>query len=198
MGTYMSAYVEVDHGERSPPFTDPTQVYSLTNGSFAFGKGYEVFDALAGGREAAMAPEDRDPRRAPLIAPRGMPSPCSAAVGWDYFYVVAEPPDLPNRHFWPERRCVPSAVAAGWVRDQGCQEAEFVQWFNGRRSWRVVSEPGLYNASWLGPAEFDAALRHHGLHLAGLPVEYRVIRTAIGLLAEQYGSSRVRLVVWFS
>jgi hypothetical protein len=23
VGTYMSAYIEVDHGERSPPFSDP-------------------------------------------------------------------------------------------------------------------------------------------------------------------------------
>src|SRR5262249_33711861 len=66
VGTYMSAYVEVDHGEGSPPFSDPMQVHSLTEGSFAFNKDYEVFDALAGGRDAAMAPEDRDPSRSPL------------------------------------------------------------------------------------------------------------------------------------
>jgi hypothetical protein len=130
MGTYMSAYVEMDYGECSSPFSDPMQVHSLTEGSFAFDKDDEVFDALAGGRSAVMAPEDRDPKRVPLFAPRGIPSPCSAAVGWDYFRLVADPPDLPDRHFWPMWRCVSSALAAEWLRDEGCHEAEFLQWVN--------------------------------------------------------------------
>jgi hypothetical protein len=50
----------------------------------------------------------------------------------------------------------------------------------------------------LRPDEFDAALRHHGLELAGLPVEYGIIRSALAQFAEQHGSERVRLVVWFS
>ena len=62
----MNAYVELDYDKRSQPFTDPTQVYSLTNGSFALDKGYQVFDALAGGRNSVMAPEDQDPQR-PLV-----------------------------------------------------------------------------------------------------------------------------------
>src|SRR5262249_45436146 len=129
MGTDMSAYLEFDYDRRSQPFTDPTQVYSLTNGSFACLRGYEVFDALAGGRDAVMAPEDRDPRHAPLFARRGMPSPCSAAVGWDYYYVVAEAPELPDRYFWPEHRCVTPHLAAEWLRNEGSHEANFVQWF---------------------------------------------------------------------
>ena len=48
VATYMSAYIEVDHGEHSHPFSDPAQVYSLTEGSFAFGKDYEVFDEQHG------------------------------------------------------------------------------------------------------------------------------------------------------
>jgi hypothetical protein len=201
VGTYMSAYIEVDHGDRSPPFSDPVQVQSLTEGSFAFDKDYEVFDALAGGRDASMAPEDRDPSCAPLFPPRGMPSPCSHAVGWEYFCLVADPPNLPNCHFWPEARCVSSAVAGEWLREKGCQEAEFLQWFNCEpegRVWRVVSKPGLYNASWLRLDEFDAALKHHGLKLATMPVEYRIIRTALSLLVEEHGRERVRLIVWFS
>jgi hypothetical protein len=197
----MSAYVEVDYGARSPPFSDPTQAHSLTEGSFAVDKDYAVFDALAGGRDGAMAPEDRDPSRAPLFAPRGIPSPCSLAVGWDYYRLIADPSDLPDGHFWPKWRCVSSAVAAEWVREKRSHEAEFLQWFNcepGGLTWRVVSEPGFYNASWLWPDEFDAALHHHGLGLAGLPVEYRIIRSALAQLAEQCGPQRVRLVLWFS
>src|SRR5262249_40444386 len=116
----MSAYIEVDEGESSPPFADPGQVFSLTEGSFGFGKDYEVFDALAGGRDAAMAPEDRDPSRAPLIAPRGMPSPCSLHVGWDYYRLVADPPNLPDRNFWPEWCCVSSATVLQWLRRENC------------------------------------------------------------------------------
>lgn len=201
MGTYMSAYIEVDYGDRTPPFSDPVQVYSLTEGSFTFNKDYDVFDALAGGREASMAPEDRDPSRDPLVAPRGMPSPCSAAVGWDYFYLIAEAPELPNGYFWPAWRCVTPMVAAEWLRDKGCHEAEFLQWVNcpsEGQVWRVVSAPGLYNAGWLRLAEFESALAHRGFTLARLPVEYRILHSAMSLLTEQRGPERVRLVVWFS
>ncbi len=176
-------------------------VHSLTEGSFAFGKDYEVFDALAGGRDSAMALQDREPTRAPLLAPRGMPSPCSPAVGWDYFRLVAEPSDLPDRHFWPPWRRVSPREAAEWLQDMRCHEAEFFQWYNCEpegRVWRVVSAPGLYNASWLRLDEFDAALKHQGLALARLPIEYRILRTALSLLVEQHGQERVRLVIWFS
>jgi hypothetical protein len=197
----MSAYIEVDHGEGSPPFSDPIDVHSLTEGSFAFGKDYDVFDALAGGRDAAMARGDPNPSRAPLISPRGMPSPYSPAVASDYFRLVADPPILPDHRFWPEWRCVSSAAAAEWLWERNCQEAEFFQRFNCEpegRAWRVVSLPGLYNASWLRPDEFSAALEHHSLELATLPVEYRIIRAALSQLVEQHGTERVRLVVWFS
>jgi hypothetical protein len=97
VGTYMSAYIEVDYGDGQPPFSDPMQVHSLTEGSFTFDKDYEVFDALAGGRNAAIAPEDKDARRVPLFAPRGLPSPGSNAVGWDYFRLIADQLNLPMR-----------------------------------------------------------------------------------------------------
>jgi hypothetical protein len=197
----MCAYIEVDHCKKRPPFSDPVHVHSLTEGSFALGKDYEVFDALAGGRLAAMAREDQDPRRRPLFAPRGMPSPCSSSVGQDYFRLVADPPDLPDPYFWPEWRCVSAASAAEWTRQKGCHEAKFLQWFNcepAGRLWRVVSEPGHYNASWLRLDEFDAALEHHGLELPALPVEYRIIRGALAELMAEHSRERVRLVLWFS
>jgi hypothetical protein len=201
MGTYLSAYIEVDYSVGSPPFTAPDQVLSLTEGSFSFSKDYEVFDALAGGRDATAAPEDRDPSCAPLIAPRGMPSPCSQSVGWDYFRLVTDPPIVPDRYFWPAWRCVSSAVAAGWLRGGSSHEAEFLQTVNcGPRPWMwlVVSEKGHFNASWLRLDEFDASLKYHGLDLATLKIEYRIIRSALSQLVEQFGLKRVRLVVWFS
>src|SRR5579884_3362369 len=115
MGTYMSAFIEVDHGDGSPPFSDPVQTHSLTEGSFSFDKDYEVFDALAWGRESQMRPEDRDQRRQPLIAPRGMPSPQSLAVAWSYFYLVAPASAPPDRYFWPAHRCVAPGTAEEWV-----------------------------------------------------------------------------------
>ena len=52
MGTYMDAFIEIDYDEGSPPFSDPVHIYSLTEGSFSFGKDYDVFDALAAGRRS--------------------------------------------------------------------------------------------------------------------------------------------------
>jgi hypothetical protein len=197
----MSAFIEMDHGDGSPRFVDPAQITSLTEGSFVFGKDYEVFDALAWGRDCTMRPEDRDPTRLPLIAPRGMPSPQSLTLAWNYFYLVTEPSAPPDQNFWPAHRCVPPRTAEEWVRDHGAGESQVLQWFNcgpRPRTWRVVSEPVLYNASWVLLPEFDAALAHHGLRLQELPVEYTIVRQALIQLGQRHGSKRVRLVVWFS
>jgi hypothetical protein len=69
LGTYLTACIEIDQSDQSPPFSDLWSVHSLTEGSFAFFKDYDVFDALAGGREAVMAPEDQrhDPQRVRLV-----------------------------------------------------------------------------------------------------------------------------------
>jgi hypothetical protein len=202
MGTYMSAFIEVDHSESSRPFSDPTQIFSLTEGSFSFGKDYDVFDALAWGRDSQMAVEDRDPRRRPLIAPRGMPSPQSSDVAWDYFYLINESNELPNKYFWPAHRCVSQAIADKWIRERGVSESEVVQWFNcggqDRIIWRAIAEPGLYNASWLLLSEFDASLAHHNLRLGELPTEYSILHQALSLLVQGHGPERVRLVLWFS
>src|SRR5262249_40529863 len=160
-----------------------------------------VFDALAGGRNSAMSPEDQEPASIPLIPPRGMPTPCSAAVAQDYYYIVAEATEPPDHYVWPAHRCVLPPVAEGWLTKAGSHEDEFVQWFNcgpKRRVWRVVSAPGLYNASWLRLDEFDLSLKHHSLELKNLPVEYRIIRAAMSMLVDEHGPERVRLVVWFS
>jgi hypothetical protein len=202
MGTYMSAYLEVDHGIDLAPFTDPTQIYSLTDGSFSFNKDYEVFDALAHGRSILYPVEDQDPKHRPLFAARGMPMPCGPEVAHDYYRLVAEPPDLPNDYFWPNDRCVSPAQASEWLRTGKCHESEAFQHFNcppcGPLWWPVVSTPGLHNASWLRLDEFDTSLAHHGLELSALRVEYRVLRAAFSLLVDEYGLSRVRLVLWFS
>jgi hypothetical protein len=87
------------------------------------------------------------------------------------------------------------------VRDKGCHEAEFLQtvncWPATGQTRRVVSAPGLYIATWLGIAEYEAALAHHGLDLMKVPVQYRIIRSSMSLLAERHGPRRVRFVVWF-
>lgn len=106
MGTYMAAFIEIDHGDQQPPFSDPVQIQSLADGSFNVERAYDVFDALAGGRVSRMSVEDRDANRLPLIPPRGMPERCSASVAQSYFYLVSETPDPPDRHVWPSWRCI--------------------------------------------------------------------------------------------
>ncbi len=202
MGTYMSAFIETDQGVASSPFSDSERIFTITEGSFVFGKDYEVFDALAGGRKAGMRPEDRDPTREPKFQPRGMPDPRSLVVAQSFFYLVCDPEELPDRHFWPHARCVPRSEAENWVRIKGCVESEVIQTFNTRGAgllrWHVVPDPVCYNASWLWPHEYEEALQHHGLDLESLPVEYLILRNVMELLERKHGREKVRLVIWFS
>ncbi len=194
----MATFIEVDCGQGQPPFSDPVQIRSLVGGAFNLPRAYEVFDALAGGREAQMRPEDRDPRLLPLIPPRGMPEPCSDSAAQSYFYLICEPADRPDRNVWPPWRFVTPAEASDWVRKRGSHEASFLQWVNGDRTWRVASAPENYSATWLSLEEVDASLSHHGIAWDSIPVEYRIIRSAMAQLVDQYGMSSARLIVWFS
>jgi hypothetical protein len=198
VGTYMSAHIEVDYGKKKPPFSDPEQIFSLTEASFSFDRRYEVFDALGGGREVFYAEEDRDPKRRPLFSPRGMASPCSLAAAHEYFYLIRERGDVPDSNFWPSRRCVTPRVASAWLRSKGSCQAEVLQWFNGRRTWQVVSDPMNRAASWLRLGEFDKALAHHRVNLKRMPACYEAVRAAMNVMARRHGESRVRLVLWFS
>lgn len=201
MGTYIDAFIEIDHRDDSEPFSAVEQIHSLTDGSFILSRAYDVFDALAGGRESVMAAEDRDPSCQPLILPRGIPSPRSLTVSQRFLYLVDDPVDPagpPDRNFWPKDRCVDPDEADEWVKTKDCFRAEVIQWFNGSRVWPAVSEPGFYNASWLWPREFDESLAHQNLTLAELPVDYSILRTAMVMAEDHYGKHRVRLVVWFS
>jgi hypothetical protein len=196
----MDAFIEVDHSDKLSPFSDPVQIWSLTKGSFVFGKDYKVYDALAWGRESQMSPDGRDPATLPLFAPRGMPSPQSLDVAWNYFFLVAEPSDPPDKYFWQAHRCISPTEADYWVKNRGAGESKVLQWFNcgpAERTWRVVADPVLHNASWLLLPEFDASLAHHGLRLEELPVEYSIVRNALSMLGRQRGTERVRLVFWF-
>ena len=199
MATYMYPFTEIDYGDGLPPFSDVQQIFSLTEGSFNV-HDYTLFDALAGGREDSLAPEDRDPARRPKFAPRGIPTPRSLAVSQCFLYLIDDPIDVsgaPDRHFWPADRCVDPDEADEWVK-KGSVRTEVVQWFNGNRVWPAVSEPIFYNATWLWLSECDEAIKHHGLSLDALPVEYVIIREALRRIEERYGQQRARLVVWFS
>jgi hypothetical protein len=194
----MSAYIEVDYGKQKPAFTDPAQIFSLTEASFSFFNRYEVFDALAGGREAFFAEEDRDPKRRPLIPPRGLPSPCSLVVAHEYFYLIRKRGDAPDNIFWPPARCVTPRVASAWLRNKGSHPAEVLQWFNGSGTWKVVSDPIYRAASWLRLKEFDKALVHHRVNLKRMPASYEAMRAAMDVMVRRHGESRVRLVLWFN
>ncbi len=197
MGTYLSAFIEFDRSDMLPAFSDTSQIESLTEASFSFGKDYEVFDALGDGRNGAMRGEDYDPLQAPLIPPRGIPTPCDLYVGWAYFYLVLDDAEPADRYFWKVERSVSPAQAEEWVRERSSVMCEFRQWVNGEQLWRVVSNPELYNASWLTLEEFDRSLRHHNLLLESLPIEYRIVRSAMSQLVDECGPDRVRLTFWF-
>ena len=121
------------------------KIWSLTHGSFALGKDYEVFDAIGHGREAGYAPEDQDPTHVPKFPPRGMPMHCSPEVAEEFFMLVVPTGERPNPYFWPLHRCVDPVTAGDWVRQHGVLESEVIQWFNcdgrGDITWRVVAEP---------------------------------------------------------
>ena len=119
MGTYIDAFIEIDHSDDSGLFSAVEQIHSLTDGSFILSRAYDAFDALAGGRESVMAAEDRDPSRQPLILPRGIPSPRSLTVSQRFLFLVDDPVDPagpPDRNFWPKDRCVDPDEADQWAR----------------------------------------------------------------------------------
>jgi len=203
MGTYMSASIEYDRSDTNPAFTNSDVIDSLADGSFIFDKDYEVFDALGYGRQGAMSDEDKDPSKRPLIVPRGMPKARSLSVARAYFNVVAEPSGLPDEVFWPAHRCISSLVADEWIQKGATESTVEQSWNTGRPIdhpiiWRAVSDRYWYNASWLHPAEYEAALAHHALQLDELPDEYNIIHFAMKLFEQRLGRDRVRLVLWFS
>ena len=195
MGTDMYVFIETDETDAVPFSGD--HIFSFANGPIQPHRDYNVYDALAGGRNSQMFPEDQDPKREPLFAPRGVPSPCSLGVARNYYYLVAEPNDMPSGRFWPKERCISPAEAEDWLTSKGCVESQVHQWFNGKRLWRAVSEPANRTATWLRLDEFDASLRHHGLELESLHPDYAALRSATDTLARRHGADRVRVVLWF-
>jgi hypothetical protein len=122
------------------------------------------------------------------------------AVSQHFLYLIDDPIDTrraPDRNFWPADRCIDPDEADEWVK-KGSVRTEVLQCFNGSRVWSAVSEPNFYNATCLWLSECDEAIKHHGLSLDSLPVEYGVIREALPRIDERFGQHRARLVVWFS
>lgn len=220
MGTSMKAYIEFDCSAVAPPFTDAMQILSLTEGAFSLSRDYLVFDALAGGRQARMAPEDQNPDNTPKYAPKGMPVPQSIEVAQDFFRLVANPEHPPNHYFWPAHRCISTAEAREWMRESECFQSTVIQTVNclgfdpchymadddlapvivehGQIRWHVVAEREFYNPTWLCLEDLDDSLAHRGLELGSIPVEYLILRNSMATLVEKYSRERVRLVIWFS
>lgn len=201
MGTHIVVFIEIDFGGVVPPFSDPTQIYSLTEGSFLLDRDYRLFDALAGGRSHLLSHEDRDADRIPLISPRGVPSPCSLVVASNYYRLILAPDDrLPDRHFWDKEKCIPSTVADQWTQAGQSIRATVLQWVNSDvegRTWPVVSLPHLSSPGWLKLDEVDRSLKHHGLDLSETVSTFRILRSAMKSAIEEHHNDRVRLVFWF-
>ena len=198
MGTVINAFIETDHtGE----FSIAGNIHSLTADAFILDRDYEVFDALAGAREHQMAEADRDGKRLPLIAPRGIPSPRSLSVSRSFLYIVGDPVAAskpPNQAFWPQHLCVDPIEAEKWrTTNSDCVSATVVQWFNGDHVWDAVSPLGLICPTWLTTTEFDQSLDHHSIRLPELPVSYRILRKSLEMLEAELGANCVRLVLWF-
>ena len=198
MGTDIYAFIETDG---SGEFSTPGSIHSLTHDAFILDRNYDVFDALAGAREHQMAESDRDDKRLPLLPSRDMPSPRSLSVSRSFFYLVDDPVSTvgaPNEWFWPSHRCVDPIDAEKWrTTNSDCVSATVVQWFNGNHVWDAVSPLGLICPTWLTATEFDQLLNHHSIHLADLPVSYRILRKSLEMLEAELGASCVRLVLWF-
>lgn len=200
MGTNIQSFIEIDYCQEPISFSVPEQIFSLTEGPFILDREYELFDALAGGRNSFMDTHDRDPSREPLISPRGVPTPCSLTIAQHYYSLIADAKCLPNEHFWPSDRCVPQDVAAEWIKSSSSVQATVHQWFNcnsNGQTWSVVSNPGLRAASWLTLDEFDKSLELQRILLKDCDATFRVFRSTFAAAVDEFGTNRVRIVVWF-
>lgn len=199
MGTDIHAFIETD---ATGEFSSADSIHSLTRDAFILDRDYDVFDALAGARERQMPESDRDAKRLPLIRARGIPSPRSLSVSRSFLFIVGDPVAAsmpPNEAFWPQQRCVTSAEAENWRKDNSdCVSATVVQRFNGDHVWDAVSPLGFICPTWLTGAEFDQSLEHHSIRLIDLPVSYQILRKSLEMLEVELGANCVRLVLWFN
>lgn len=113
MGTYLSAFIEFDRSDMLPAFSDTSQIESLTEASFSFGKDYEVFDALGDGRNGAMRGRITIPCRR-LSSPRGgfrLPAISMSAGPTSIWYWTMPSPPTATSGRWnaPCRRLKPKS-----------------------------------------------------------------------------------------
>ena len=197
MGIDIHAYVEIDE---SGEFDCAGCVRSLTASTFFLDRDYEIFDALAGAREFQMEAADQDPKRYPLIPPRGMSAHCSHTVLLDFYFLVDDPINPkgpPNEYFWPNHRCIDPIEAEKWAKNPGCLRTTIHQSVFPEQDWPAISPPGLTCPTWLTPLEFDASLAHHEIEIESLPFSYRLLRMTLHETEKEYGAGHVRLVLWF-
>ena len=149
-----------------------SEYVSLTDGEFNLPRVQYVFAALAGLRS----------EKPPLIAPRGFPDDASVEAHREYYDRVSEE----GQHEDGSWHIVKRADAQRQV-ERGLSH---------RKAWRnidLVSDPDAHHASWLSGPELDAVLEHAGIVTERLPREYRIVISALRLLADAGG----RVVFWF-
>jgi len=124
----------------------------------------------------------------PLIRPRGLPPRYSEEVAEAVFFGVRDDDDNePWMYDWVTRAQADKWVASG--QSFYCD--------SGAKTRTVVSNPDLHTISYLSLQEIGEALRHHGLELAGTPIEFQAIVAAMKVLEGGLGKGRTRIVFWF-
>src|SRR5215467_1354959 len=103
MGTDIHAFVECADPDDGRAFSGTPEWPAYLLGSFNLLRDYELFDALADGRNSLMRPEDVGKRA--LFPPRGVPPDISLEAAREYYDLVVGR-DLPDPRFWPRHGCV--------------------------------------------------------------------------------------------
>lgn len=86
MGTDIHAFIELDYSNKEPAFTDKEQIYAFNFGELLISRDYDLFNALADGRNCHL--DEENIVKHCLYAPRGIPKHYSVAVSNRYFHFV--------------------------------------------------------------------------------------------------------------
>jgi hypothetical protein len=179
VGTDIELFVEYDVCE-GEPFSGRDRIGSLTRGSFELPRD-SPFSAIAGMRGSSPKP---------VVPPRGIPSFLALETSRSYYNFIVEDSDGPLPPLCDDRYILRSE-AVEWVADGGSHYAP-----QSPDPPRLVSEPA-FGVGWLDSAEFARALESANAEHGPISPQFAALGAAVAILAERYGTDRVRVVFWF-
>ena len=109
MGTDLHAFIELDCSQKESAFTDKEQIYAFNFGELPISRNYDLFNALADGRNCHL--DRADIIEHCLYDPRGIPKYHSVAVS--------------NRYF-----CIVLSTMTDWEHELGIGRTRLVFWFD--------------------------------------------------------------------